>query len=81
MATLETQYKNWLEKNPNEQLTFIQWYKSFSEIYGLPIEGNPTVSDDFMIGPDGAFEYNEDDMKDWDVTLMDGLEDEPFKED
>jgi hypothetical protein len=39
----------------------------------------PYVSDDFQIGPDGAFEYTEDEMKEsseWDVTLMDGLEDE-----
>jgi len=32
------------------------------------------VSDDFQIGPDGAFERTDD--EDWDVTLMDGLEDE-----
>ena len=41
----------------------------------------PYVSDDFQIGPDGAFEWDEDEMKEfleWDVTLMDGLEDEPF---
>ncbi len=39
----------------------------------------PYVSDDFQIGPDGAYEYTEDEMKEfleWDVTLMDGLEDE-----
>lgn len=35
----------------------------------------PYISDDFQIGPDGAFEY-EDDLKDWDNTLNDGLEDE-----
>jgi hypothetical protein len=35
----------------------------------------PYVSDDFQIGPDGAFEYS-DDISDWDNTLMDGLEDE-----
>jgi len=33
----------------------------------------PYVSDDFMIGPNGAFEWTED-MGDWDNTLMDGLE-------
>ncbi len=40
----------------------------------------PVVSDDFTIGPDGAFEMTEelpdDNISDWDVTLMDGLEDE-----
>ena len=39
----------------------------------------PYVSDDFMIGPNGAFEYS-DDMEDWDNTLMDGLDDEEFKD-
>ena len=39
----------------------------------------PYVSDDFQIGPDGAYEYTEDEMKEfseWDVTLNDGLENE-----
>ena len=35
----------------------------------------PYVSDDFQIGPNGAFEYS-DDIEDWDNTLMDGLEEE-----
>jgi hypothetical protein len=39
----------------------------------------PYVSDDFQIGPDGAFEYA-DDIADWDNTLMDGLEDEEFND-
>ena len=33
----------------------------------------PYISDDFQIGPDGAFE-------DWDVTLMDGIEYESWDE-
>ena len=36
----------------------------------------PYISDDFQIGPDGAYEHTEEDERDWDVTLMDGLEDE-----
>lgn len=36
----------------------------------------PYISDNFQIGPDGAYEHTEEDEKDWDVTLMDGLEDE-----
>ena len=67
MATLETQYKNYIQENPTSTLTYDEWLdKKFWEIY---------VSDDFQIGPDGAFEYD-DDISDWDVTLMDGLEDE-----
>ena len=34
----------------------------------------PYISDDFQIGPDGAYEHEEE--SDWDVTLMDGLEQE-----
>ncbi len=36
----------------------------------------PYVSDDFQIGPDGAFEYTDDEISEWDGTLMDGLEEE-----
>ena len=36
----------------------------------------PRVSDDFQIGPDGAYEHNSD----WDATLMDGLEYESWDE-
>jgi hypothetical protein len=64
MATLETQYQNYLKENPTSTLTYDEWLdKKLWQIY---------VSDDFQIGPDGAFE----DLSDWDVTLMDGLEDE-----
>lgn len=67
MSTLETQYKNYIQENPTSTLTYDEWLdKKLWEIY---------VSDDFQIGPDGAFEYS-DDVSDWDVTLMDGLEDE-----
>lgn len=72
MATLQTQYKQWLQENPNQQLTYEQWFSKWSEINSLPI-----VSDDFQIGPDGAFEY-EDHIEDWDDTLMDGIEDDDW---
>jgi hypothetical protein len=51
------------EPEPNEVL------KSAKEKY----DKQPRVSDDFQIGPDGAYE-------DWDVTLMDGLEYETWDE-
>ena len=66
MATLETQYQNYLKETPTSTLTYDEWMdKKLWDIY---------VSDDFQIGPDGAFERTDD--EDWDVTLMDGLEDE-----
>ena len=53
---------------PNEAL------KSAKERYDRHIP--PYVSDDFQIGPDGAYE----DVTDWDVTLMDGIEYESWDE-
>jgi hypothetical protein len=52
----------------------------YEEPFDNPMIKEPVVSDDFTIGPDGAFEMSEelpdDNISDWDVTLMDGLEDE-----
>jgi len=76
----------------------------YDEPFDNPMIKEPVVSDDFTIGPDGAFEMTEeihqelqneifqnnkstsydidngeDQLNEWDVTLMDGLEDkEPF---
>jgi hypothetical protein len=73
MSLLETQYQNYLKENPDSQLTYEQWIELK---FKTPPDGfQPMVSDDFQIGPDGAFEYD-DDISDWDATLMDGLEDE-----
>ena len=33
MATLETQYNNWLKEN--EPITYSEWLEKFSEIYHL----------------------------------------------
>lgn len=35
-------------------------------------QNEPKVSDNFQIGPEGAYE---DDLSDWDATLQDGLDD------
>jgi hypothetical protein len=52
MATLETQYKNYIQENPTSTLTYDEWLdKRLWEIY---------VSDDFQIGPDGAYEATEE---------------------
>ena len=66
MSTLETQYQTYLKENPTSTLTYDEWMDQVWE---------PIVSDNFQIGPDGAYEYT-DDISDWDVTLMDGLEEE-----
>lgn len=72
MTLLETQYQNYLKENPDSQLTYEQWIELKLKLSG---GFQPTVSDNFQIGPDGAFEYD-DDISDWDETLLDGLEDE-----
>jgi hypothetical protein len=72
---LESQYRQWLTENPGHYLTYDEWFSKWGEINNLPIDFEPYVSDDFQIGPDGAFEYS-DDIEDWDNTLLDGLEEE-----
>lgn len=67
MSTLITQYQNYLIKNPTSKLTYDEWMEQVWQ---------PIITDNFQIGPDGAFEYEEDNINDWDITLMDGLEDE-----
>ncbi len=59
MATLETQYKNYITSNPDSTLSFEEWKNNFSQIYGLDSHLKPFISDDFQIGPDGAFENEE----------------------
>ena len=48
----------------------------YNETYMNKDNKQPRVSDDFQIGPDGAYEHNSD----WDVTLMDGIEYESWDE-
>jgi hypothetical protein len=55
---------------PNDAL------KSIKERYDEELKKQPYVSDDFQIGPDGAYEHNSD----WDSTLMDGIEYESWDE-
>lgn len=59
MATLETQYKNYITSNPDSTLSFEEWKNNFSQIYGLDSQLLAFISDDFQIGPDGAFEHEE----------------------
>lgn len=64
MATLETQYENFLKENPTSKLTYDEWInQKFSAIpkviSNLQPMTPPYVSDNFQIGPDGAFEMEE----------------------
>jgi hypothetical protein len=77
MATLETQYLNYLKENQNSTYTFEEWKNWFSDklknatinvdedlhdwdvTLNDGLEDEPYISDNFQIGPDGAFEHEE----------------------
>ena len=57
---LESQYKQWLTENPGQYLTYEEWFSKWGEINNLPIDAElyiPFISDDFQIGPNGAYEH------------------------
>ncbi len=62
MSTLNTQYNNYIKKYPDSGLSFNEWHE---QIWVPVIEKYSK-----------AYNDNEDDIKVWDVTLLDGLEDE-----
>lgn len=53
------QYQEYLKQYPKSLLTYEEWLDEVWE---------PTISDNFQIGPDGAYEHDAD-LSDWDVTL------------
>ncbi len=62
MATLETQYKLFLEQNPDKYYwSYTDWLRWHSQWLADSIKNiDPTISDDFQIGPDGAYEATEE---------------------
>jgi len=74
MAKLETQYQNFIKDNPQVTLSFQEWLEfrfpppdEYTEelsdwdvtlMDGLE-EEPPYISDDFQIGPDGAYEHSD----------------------
>ncbi len=83
MAKLETQYQDYINSNPESQLSYEEWISMrFSTppdaIHSLQPMTPPYVSDNFQIGPQGAFEHDDSDITDWDITLQDGLEEFPW---
>jgi len=62
MASLEEQYKSYLEKNPQSTLSFEEW--KLEALHKLTV---------FL----DSLEYDSE-LKVWDSTLMDGIEDEPY---
>lgn len=61
MATLKTQYENYLKNNnlTDNYVSYDQWLNVV-----LKSKLEPVVSDDFQIGPEGAYEH-----KDEEITL------------
>jgi hypothetical protein len=65
--TLQLLYKKYLEDNPNTYCTYEQWLEFMSN---NSRDIDPIVSDDFQIGPDGAFEYQDNETT-WDDIFND----------
>ena len=62
MATLQTQYQNYLKKNPH--ISYDEWLDDLSKRFLTIIQHDePKVSDDFQIGPDGAYEHSDRDIE------------------
>jgi hypothetical protein len=62
MSSLETQYKLYILNNPaTAHWSYEEWLKWHSNEIAKAIRNiNPVVSDDFQIGPDGAYEATEE---------------------
>ena len=60
MATLQTQYQNYLKENPTSKLTYDEWIDQVWLLNKLNKQEPPFVSDDFQIWPGGAFELGDD---------------------
>lgn len=62
MATLQTQYQNYLKKNPH--ISYDEWLDDLSKRFLTIIQHDePKVSDDFQIGPNGAYEHSDRDIE------------------
>jgi hypothetical protein len=67
MSNLNIQYQQWLDNNPKSKISYDDWMMNIF----LPKMGN-TISE--------LKNENIDDIPEWGVTLMDGLEEEDFSE-
>ena len=83
MSTLETQYKNYLKENPESTFTFEEWSDwKFSNMELPPHNGlRPLDEHACSLGGGDDIVSHLFNSKDWDVTLMDGLENEPYVSD
>jgi hypothetical protein len=81
MSTRQTQYQNDLKENPESLFTFEEWSDwKFSNMELPPPHNGLRPLDEYACSLGGGDDivshlFN---SKDWDVTLMDGLENEPY---
>jgi hypothetical protein len=66
--TLESQYEQYKKDNPDSTFSFDEWKE---KIFHPMLENFVRIS----------YDFDKEELKDWDVTLMDGLEDLPYEED
>jgi hypothetical protein len=81
MSTLESQYKMFLEQNPDKYYwSYTEWLRWHGDKLRDSISRiDPTVSSDFQIGPDGAYEHTEEKQyktKDMAKIIIEFTEDE-----
>ena len=72
MSTLQSQYEAFIEANPTKShWTYDRWLEWHSAWLGETIRNiDPKVSDDFQIGPDGAYEHTEEQYKTKDMAKV-----------
>jgi len=66
--TLESQYEKYKKENPESSYTFDEWKE---KIFHPMLESFVRIS----------YDFDKEEFKDWDVTLMDGLDEHPYNED
>ncbi len=64
---LENQYKEYIKNNPKSKYSFDEWFLKVWE---------PKINGFLNVGEDGKLNYSVEDMSIWDITLLDGLEDD-----
>jgi hypothetical protein len=66
--TLESQYEQYKKDNPESNYTFDEWKEN---VFHPKLESFIRYS----------YDFDKEELSDWDVTLMDGLEDLPYDDD
>lgn len=65
--TLEQQYEKYKKENPDSTYTFDEWKE---KVFHPILENFMRIS----------YDFDKEELSDWDVTLMDGLDENPYEE-